>query len=191
MPIPLRWSSFPDAAFLAPNSRWRVLKLVSPSGLEKPVVCSANNEAQKLFATGVGVSHVTCDANVAGGLKTTTCEIGSANQLTNRGEAELLDSRRTKTCIASGRRNLLPPPAQVPITVIGDHDTGTGHVVCAEPGRDEASLANFYLGNRIRPATDRGGQHGGGFGLCTPRTIQTGRACAFPGLPFRVIESAN
>jgi hypothetical protein len=62
----------------------------------------ADNVAQKLFATGVGVSHVTDDVNVAGEPCTTTCEIGSANQLTNRGVAELLDSRRRKTCIASG-----------------------------------------------------------------------------------------
>ncbi|MGV0908013.1 ISL3 family transposase [Mycobacterium novum] len=70
------------------------------------------------------------------------CGWETVTAIINRGVAELLDTRRLDTLYRIGVDEVCYRHPHRYLTIIGDHDTGT--VVDVEPGRSEASLANFY-----------------------------------------------
>ena len=70
------------------------------------------------------------------------CGWETVTAIIHRGVAELLDARRLDTLYRIGVDEICYRHPHKYLTVIGDHDTGT--VVDIQPGRSEASLANFY-----------------------------------------------
>ncbi len=70
------------------------------------------------------------------------CSWESVTAIINRGVAELLDTRRLQILYRIGVDEICYRHPHQYLAVIGDHDTGT--VVNIQPGRSEASLANFY-----------------------------------------------
>ena len=87
------------------------------------------------------------------------CSWETVTTIINRGVAELLDTRRLQALYRIGVDEVCYRHPHQYLTIIGDHDTGT--VVDIQPGRSEASLANFYQSQpNSAPIADRSGQHG-------------------------------
>lgn len=70
------------------------------------------------------------------------CAWETVTAIINRGVAELLDIRRLGTLYRIGVDEICYRHPHRYLTIIGDHDTGT--VIDIQPGRSDASLANFY-----------------------------------------------
>jgi transposase len=70
------------------------------------------------------------------------CSWDTVTAIINRGVAELLDGRRLHTLYRIGVDEVCYRHPHRYLTIIGDHDTST--VIDVQPGRSEASLANFY-----------------------------------------------
>ena len=72
------------------------------------------------------------------------CGWETVTAIINRGVAELLDARRLQALYRIGVDEVCYRHPHRYLTIVGDHDTGT--VIDIQPGRSEASLANFYEG---------------------------------------------
>lgn len=70
------------------------------------------------------------------------CSWETVTAIINRGVAELLDARRLHAVYRIGVDEICYRHPHQYLTIVGDHDTGT--VIDVQPGRSEASLANFY-----------------------------------------------
>lgn len=70
------------------------------------------------------------------------CSWEAVTTIINRGVAELLDERRLQQLYRIGVDEICYRHPHRYLTIVGDHDTGT--VIDIQPGRNDASLSNFY-----------------------------------------------